>query len=189
MVLYDEANNVIYETDELDDPQNAGIRFFTQYILHHGTNRWPAVGLSGVLRYALETPGDQDDNEPIDIGVSLGLSKRWSDSWYTYFSCGLTYYGQNEFLMLELDETIFSAMLGLEWRWRPNFSILAQYQAVEGAVEDFGKLSDSSHEVTFGFKWQPSSSLGVVEFGLIENIVTYDNSPDFGLHLAYTHQF
>lgn len=188
IVLYDEANNVILDTDDVGRLQNAGISFSAQYILHHGTDRWPAVGLSGTLRYGVETPDGGNDGEPIDIGVSLGISKRWSDRWDTYFSGGFTYYGQSEYMELQLNDTILSAMLGLEWRWRPNFSILVQYLAIEGAAEDFGQLSDPSQEVTFGLKWQPSN-MGVIEFGIIENIFIHDNSPDLGVHLAYTHQF
>ncbi|MBW2608155.1 MAG: DUF3187 family protein [Deltaproteobacteria bacterium] len=38
------------------------------------------------------------------------------------------------------------------------------------------------------FKWQLSSG-SIVEFALIENVITFDNSPDFGLHLALFHPF
>lgn len=188
IVFYDEANNVLLDTDDIDRLQNAGISVSAQYIFHHGTDRWPAVGLSGTLRYGVDTPDEEDDDEPIDIGVSLGISKRWGDRWYTYFSGGFTYYGQSEYLGLQLNDTILSAMLGLEWRWRPNFSILLQYLAIQGAAEDFGQLSDPSQEVTFGLKWQPTDK-GILEFGIIENIFIHDNSPDLGVHLAYTHQF
>jgi len=188
IVFYDEAENVLLDTDDVGRLQNAGISVSAQYIFHHGTDQWPAVGLSGTLRYGVEKPDGGDDGEPIDIGVSLGISKRWSDRWYTYFSGGFTYYGQSEYLGLQLNDTILSAMLALEWRWRPNFSILFQYLAIQGAAEDFGQLSDPSQEVTFGLKWQPSN-MGVIEFGIIENIFIHDNTPDLGVHLAYTHQF
>jgi hypothetical protein len=58
----------------------------------------------------------------------------------------------------------------------------------EGALQDFGSLSDSSHEVDFGLKWQFTDG-GIFEIGMIENIITYDNSPDFGFHLAYEHRW
>lgn len=188
IVFYDEAQNVMVDSDGVDDLWNAGIRFFTRYILYHGTDRWPAVGIAGTLRYVVTMPGGEGDDEPIDFGVSLGLSKRWGDRWYTSFSGGLTYYGQGQFLILELDHTLLSAMFGLEWRWRPNFSLLAQYQVTEGAVQNFSKLNDASHEATFGVKWQPASD-AVIELALIENVINYDNSPDFGIHLAYTYLF
>jgi hypothetical protein len=188
ITLYDRTGNVLLNSDDLDGLKNAGIRLSAQYIFHHGTLQWPAIGLTGTLRYGVNTPDGGDDNQPIDVGVSLGISKRWSDRWYTYFSGDFTYYGQNEHLGLQLNETILSAMLALEWRWRPNFSLLAQILAIQGAAEDFGQLSDPSQEITFGLKWRPST-MGVLEFGFIENLSSQNNSPDFGLHLAYTHQF
>ncbi|MBW2144225.1 MAG: DUF3187 family protein, partial [Deltaproteobacteria bacterium] len=63
-----------------------------------------------------------------------------------------------------------------------------QYIWHEAALEDFEELSDASHELDLGFKWKLSSG-GIIEFAVIENIITYDNSPDFGLHLAYNYSF
>ncbi len=76
----------------------------------------------------------------------------------------------------------------IEWRWRPKFCLLLQYTYHEAALEDFGELSEASHELDLGFKWKLSSG-GIIEFAMIENIITYDNSPDFGLHLAYQYSF
>lgn len=188
MTFYDTAGNTILDTDDVNRLQNGGISVSAKYILHNGTDLWPAASISGTLRYGIDTPEGEKDDEPIDFGLALGLSKRWSDRWHTYFSGGFTYHGENEYLGLELDDTIFSAALGLEWRWRPNFSILAQYLAIEGALEDLGQLSDPSQEVTLGLKWRFVET-SVVEFGIIENIINHDNSPDFGLHLMVTHQF
>ena len=79
-------------------------------------------------------------------------------------------------------------MLTFAWQWKPNLSMLFQYVFSEGVVKDFGSLSDSSHEVNIGFKWRLSSG-SIIEFAMVENVITHDNSPDFGLHLALSHPF
>ena len=39
-----------------------------------------------------------------------------------------------------------------------------------------------------GWKWEFSPGT-VFEVGLIENLIEFDNSPDFGLHFGLRHRF
>ena len=61
--------------------------------------------------------------------------------------------------------------------------MLLQLLTTEGAIDDFGPFSATSNEITLGYKWEfvPRT---ILEVGLIENIVEFDNSPDFGIHLG-----
>ena len=188
IVHYDEQGNIIFETDDLSFLENNGITLIAQYILSHGTTRWPAISLSGVLRCGFNSPSSEDNHEPLDWNIGIGLSKRLADIWYIYSHLGYTRYGQTELVGLEFEKDAISFMLAFAWQWKPNFSMLFQYVFSEGVVKDFGSLSDSSHEVNIGFKWQLSSG-SIIEFAMVENVVTYDNSPDFGLHLAFSHPF
>lgn len=188
IIRYDDQGNIIFETDDLSFLENNGISLITQYILSHGTNRLPAIGVSGVLRYGLNTSSSEDNHEPLDWSIGIGLSKRWSDTWYTYSYLGYTNYGQTEMFGQEFKDESISFMLAFAWQWKPNFSILFQYVFSEGVVKDLGSLSDPSHEMNLGFKWQLSSG-SIIEFALIENVITLDNSPDFGLHLALSYPF
>ncbi len=67
-------------------------------------------------------------------------------------------------------------------------SLVLQYLGSEGVATDLGPFSETANEVTLGWKGEIRPA-GVLEFGLIENIVTFDNSPDFGFHLGYTQRF
>jgi len=49
-------------------------------------------------------------------------------------------------------------------------------------------FSDPSNEIVFGWKWEVRQA-GVLEIGLIENILEFGNSPDFGVHAAWTQRF
>ncbi|MBW1822392.1 MAG: DUF3187 family protein, partial [Deltaproteobacteria bacterium] len=188
IILYDDQGNIIFETDDLSNLENNGISLIGQYILSHGTTRWPAIGVSGVLRYGLSTPSSEDNHEPLDWNIGIGLSKRLSDIWYIYSHLGYTKYGQTELIGLEFEKDAISFMLAFAWQWKPNFSMLFQYVFSQGVVKDFVSLSDPSHEVSIGFKWQLSSGI-IFEFAMVENVITYDNSPDFGLHLALSYPF
>ena len=148
----------------------------------------PAIGISGTVQYGLETPSSEDNDEPLDVGVAIGLFKRWSERWFSYHQLGCIHYGRTKLFGLKFEEDNLFSMNTIEWRWRPKFCVLLQYISHEGALEDFGKLSDASHEVDLGFKWAFSGG-SIIEFAVIENIITLDNSPDFGLHLAYNYPF
>jgi hypothetical protein len=76
----------------------------------------------------------------------------------------------------------------MEWRFTPWMSLLIQYLVSEGVAEDLGEISKPSHEVTLGWKGEVKKGT-VVEVGLIENVITYGNSPDFGIHLGVKHRF
>jgi hypothetical protein len=75
-----------------------------------------------------------------------------------------------------------------EWRFRADQSFLLQYLLTEGLSPDFGPFADASHEVTIGWKWEVVSKT-VIEVGLIENLITFDNGPDFGIHAGVVRRF
>lgn len=189
MIFYDAEGNITVGRRSASILQNGGISLTGKYILQNGARFWPAVSISGTIKYWTNLSDSKGIDVPVDFGLTLGLSKRWAVRWYTYFSGAFTYHLESDYLGLPFDDTILSAVLGLEWRWRPTLSLIAQYLAIEGALkENVGQLSQPSQEVTMGLKWQFEAS-SVLELGVIENIINHDNSPDFGVHLIITHQF
>lgn len=168
---------------------NNGIGMALSYVLTHGTENWvPALSLNGLVRYGLDGPESPD--EPLDFGISLGAAKRISKRWYAYGQLGYTHYGmtQLDYLLIELEDNLFSGMLAVAWQVTPNVPILIQYQFHEGAIKNFGKLNDPTQEFVIGFKWKMDHG-GVLEFGIVENLLAPDNSSDFGVNLGYSYQF
>ena len=47
---------------------------------------------------------------------------------------------------------------------------------------------DPTVEVTLGAKWEFLAGT-VAELGLIENVLFFDNSPDFGIHFGVSRRF
>ncbi len=54
--------------------------------------------------------------------------------------------------------------------------------------EDFDPFEDTSKEVTVGYKWELRKK-GILKIGAIENISSFDNSPDFGVHVGFSQRF
>jgi thiol-disulfide isomerase/thioredoxin len=150
-----------------------------------GTPRTPAFSYSFTAQYELDS-ADLTGSD-LGLGASVAISRRFG-AWYVYGTLGYSWFGSNEFRGLELESTQFTLLAAGEWRFLPRQSFLLQYLATEGLVKDFSSFSEISHEVTVGWKWE--IILGqILEVGLVENIITFDNSPDFGFHAGYSWRF
>ena len=186
VALRDEKGRTVYDADDLRGLENSGVSFLGRYMLQHERGFWPGVGAFGMVRYALNPPSGDDDNEPIDWSVGIGLSKQCGHQWYLYCQLGYINFGQNRLVGIEFEGDAFFSVQSTAWAVTPNFFLMGQYSYHEGALKDFGELS--SHEIGLGFKWTLSGG-DAVEFALLEDIITWDNSPDFGVHMAYSHYF
>ncbi len=150
-----------------------------------GTESWPALSWSVTGRYALKA--DLQEGDAFDVGASLAMSRRFGEV-YTYLVLGYAWYGDDSALGIELADTQATALAAVEWRFRPRSSLVLQWLWSEAATDSLQPFDASSNEVTLGWKWEVVPS-GVLEVGLIENVITFDNSPDFGVHAAWTQRF
>jgi thiol-disulfide isomerase/thioredoxin len=174
----------------LDDSDRGSYSRSAQATIQHnvtcGTARLPALSYSFTARYnTLDV--DLSGGSPWDFGASVAASRRFG-KFYLYTTLGYGLFGRDSFRGIELDTTQFSWMLALEWRVAGRLSLLAQYLWTEGVVPGFGPFSDPSNEITLGLKWELHER-GTLEFGLIENVIEFDNSPDFGAHVGFTQRF
>ena len=131
--------------------------------------------------------GEDLEGSDVDLALSAAASRRFG-RFYVYVTIGYTWYGSDSISGLELDDTQLSVLVAAEWRFKPRMSLLLQYLGSEGAAVDLGPFSETSNEVVMGWKWEVRPA-GVLEIGLIENVVTFDNSPDFGVHAGFTQRF
>ena len=164
---------------------NTSVQVSLQHNVTCGTARLPAFSYSVTARWA--DAEDLSGGTSLDAAVSLALARRFG-SIYLYGTLGYTWFGQDDFRGLALEDTQGTFLFALEWRFRPKQSLILQYLITEGLVRDFSPFSETSNEITIGWKMEMVSK-GVLEFGLIENIISFDNSPDFGFHLGYTQRF
>ena len=148
--------------------------------LFPGTDVLPAVCVAATLRGDLRhDPGL--DGPPIDAGLSLAAAKGLG-AFYLYLGIGLAEYGDESFRGMALRPRPFAVLAAIEWRFSDGMSLVLQYLASQGVAEDFRPFSRSSHELTLG--WRGETGGVALQLGLLENLFTFDNSPDFGVHLG-----
>lgn len=103
-----------------------------------------------------------------------------------YHGAGVTFYGSRGADELDLKARRFSLMNSLEYAFSEDFSLIA-HLVTASATADYPELDNPIFELTLGFKKRLGR--GVLEFGLIENLFFFDNSPDGGFHAAYSMSF
>lgn len=158
-----------------------------QHVLTRGTDTAPAV--SGTLSLGFETNPSNDlrGERPVSVASSVSLAKGFSDV-YVYLSAGFAWFGQEEFHGIDLRPIQASALAAMEWRVSEGMSFVVQYLASQGGADRFRPFSSPSHEVTIGWKGEIGPGI-ILEIGLIENVLVFDNSPDFGIHSGFTYRF
>jgi thiol-disulfide isomerase/thioredoxin len=175
--------------DLRDDSQGTFARnllFTFQHNLTCGTARWPAFSYAVTGRYAVGDVGETEGGA-WDVALSVAASRRFG-KFYAYLTLGYAWYSSDAFFGIPLEDTQFTILAAGEWRFKPRMSFILQIMATQGVAVDFDPFSETSNEVIFGWKWEVRQA-GVLEVGLLENIVTFDNSPDFGVHAAFTQRF
>ena len=160
--------------------------FTFQHNVTCGTAIWPAFSYAVTGRYAVGDVGETEGGA-WDIALSVAASRRFG-KFYAYLTLGYAWYSSDAFYGIELEDTQFTVLAAGEWRFKPRMSLILQIMTTQGVATDFDPFSQASNEVIFGWKWEVRQA-GVLEIGLLENIVTFDNSPDFGVHAAFTQRF
>lgn len=150
-----------------------------------GTEYLPALSWSATVRTAIG--GEDLEGSNVDLALYAAAS-RCIGRFYVYLTLGYTCHGSDGVAGLELEDTQLSVLVAGEWRFEPRMSLLLQYLLSEGGAADLGPLSENSHEAVVESKWELRPA-GVLEIELIENVITFDNCPDFGLHASFTQRF
>ncbi len=191
---FDPKTGQMLSETSAEDLENNAMVFLMNYTLTHGTKIWPSVNVFGAVRYAIDCSDLCDEDHPVDVGLGFGLAKRWSERWYTYASLGYTWYESRDVLepapgvaAMDFEDRAVNGLFVISWHWTPTFSLVAQYLYSEASIKNINELDEASHEVHLGFKWK--TKYGMIEFALIENVITMSNSPDFGLHGGWGFQF
>jgi hypothetical protein len=154
--------------------------------LTRGTDVLPAVSVSVTIQSRLDSSPDLSGNA-IETGLSVTFAKRFGD-FYAYLSVGATWLGDQQFHGEDLRSTGFSLLAAVEWNLVADVSLVVQHLYSRGALTGYGALSEPSYEISLGVKYEAARGM-VVELAAIENIIVFDNSPDFGVHFGLTQQF
>ncbi len=184
--IRNEAGETIISQNE-EGTVSRGLKLAVQHNVTCGTGGFPSFSYALQIRQAIEDSGPVDRDKAVDFGVSIASSKKFSNV-YIYFTGGYFFYGNDKVGNIKLRKEQKSGLLAFEWRYISRQSLLLQFLAAEGQAVNLGPFSDYSYEITLGWKWEMIRKF-VFELGLIENVIIYDNSPDFGVHLGMSHRF
>jgi|YNPNPStandDraft_1061719.scaffolds.fasta_scaffold10053_3 hypothetical protein len=156
-------------------------------LLTEGGAWLPRMSVSAHLKFPT---GDKErlfGSGGLDGGISLCMAKR---IWRLYGYLGIQYsrFSGDEIAGIPMRPYQISLFSSIEYPWTDRFSIILQEVTNTGAAKDFYQFSETTNEITFGMKAEflPKTFL---EFGLIENLFHFDNSPDFGLHFGLSRRF
>jgi hypothetical protein len=154
--------------------------------LTRGNNLLPAISVTLTIQSRLDDSRDMT-GDAIESGLSVTFAKRFGD-FYAYLSVGAAWLGDQQFHGVEMQSLGTSVLAGVEWNLGAGVSVVAQHLYSRGGLKGYGALSEPSYEISLGVKFEAGRGM-LVEFAIIENIVVFDNSPDFGVHFGLTQQF
>lgn len=183
---YDPATGLLMGENSADEINNSGLNLLINYNFTHGNRSLPAVNLYGIARYAFEAADIVSSGNGIDLGLGLGLAKKWYSNFYTYGIAGYTLYNnqdETQKAIIALRNRQFTGLFAMAYTLSENAAILAQYLYSSSVVETIHGLDEPSHEVHLGMKFRLGKKT-FMDISIIENIITMDNSPDFGVHLG-----
>lgn len=105
-----------------------------------------------------------------------------------FFVAGdFAYIGRGEVLDHKLRPFQASAVAGVDIRLTSWMSVVAQMTSASGAAS-WEAFSSWTSETELGFRFRLSDRV-TFEFGATENIINFDNSPDFGIHSGLAVRF
>lgn len=149
-----------------------------------GTASAPAFAYTVNARLETLDAGDLSGGRDLDLGASLALSRRVRQ-FYVYGTLGFAWFGKNRFRGIQLSDTQWTALAAGEWRFKPRMSLVLQWLSTEGLIDGFEPFSESSDEFTLGLKWE-LRKLGTLEAGIVENFISFDNTPDVAYHIGFS---
>lgn len=166
------------------DLQNNHLTFMRGALLWtmtDGHHTWPATALSLTVQAPIGERRGYDGGL-LDLSLDLSLAKPIGD-WVGYASVAYTRFGADEVYGLDLYRSNWSGLGAIEYRITDGWSVVLQYLLSQGVAPDLYVFSKASHELTLGTQVRVGNHT-IMQLGLIENLFIFENSPDFGVHLA-----
>ncbi len=136
----------------------------------------------GSMRSHMPEATDTDD-----YGFGVLAGKKIGD-WTLYLNLAEFHFRDKRFGSVRLRSVQRNLFLGAEYRIKPCFSVLMQFLGTSKAAVSFYDFSRPTTEGILGLRWAFAEG-AVLEFGLLENLFEYFNSPDIGAHLGLSVEF
>lgn len=177
----DTQPGLLLGADELQNNYQTFVRGALLWTMTDGHDAWPATALALTVQVPIGDRGGYDGGL-IDVSLDLSLAKPIGD-WVGYASVALTRFAADEVYGLDLHRTNWAGLGAIEYRITSDWSVVMQYLLSQGVAPDLYVFSKASHELTLGTQVRVGKHT-IMQLGLIENLFIFENSPDFGIHLA-----
>ncbi len=158
-----------------------------QWTFSKGGPGRPALSTALSVRVELGNNEDLHGGAPVDFAWSISGAERLGPLILS-LSGVVAWYGTESFGDIPLEAVQVSGLAAVEWPVHEDLSIVLQYLASQGVVEDWKDFSKPSHEIMLGVRAGVGQHVEF-EIGLLENIGIPDNSPDFGFHAGLSFRF
>jgi hypothetical protein len=162
-------------------PFTRAIVLSVQHVLTYGDEALPAVSYSFSARPPLGRFEPLQGGSPLDLSGSISASKSFGD-FYLYLAVDLSLYGDESYGGTPLRAYQWGGLGAIEWNCLDDVSIVVQCLSMNGAVTSFGRFSQPSFELCYGFKWEVSRNFRI-DFGMLHDVQNPINAPDFGFQL------
>lgn len=177
----DSQPGLVLGSDELQGNRLVFLRAALLWTLSHGNNGWPATALACTVQAPVGERRGYDGGL-LDVSLDLSIAKPLGN-WVGSASVAWTRFGADEVYGIHLHRSNWAGLGAIEYRIDPEWSLVVQYLISQGVAPDLYVFSKPSHEVTLGTQVRVGRHT-TFQLGLIENVFIFDNSPDFGVHLA-----
>lgn len=177
---------------ELDRPSDTGLLdpvVGVRYVLT------PEPGsLDVVLESAVKIPLGGDaffSTGRVDVGTQLTAQMIMGPSHAFYASGALVYCSGSPAPFHDPATVVPTGIVGYEYRWRPSTNLIAQMYASRSvygaAMTDLDELRTTKYQVSVGVRQRLER--GYWSFGVTENVINFNNSPDIGFQVGLGFEF
>lgn len=144
---------------------------------------WSLIA-TALLKLPTGQPATLYSTGGLDSGLSLSAAQGLGRVALYGMAAAMRYGARHQF-PITLNRWQYSTLAGVEYRFSEASAWLLQVLGTSPTAPGFGDFGRWSWEVAAGVKRRLGRDW-VVEVGVLENILIYDNSPDVGLHLGLT---
>jgi len=125
--------------------------------------------------------------QSVDVGLSMCVGQSFGPV-HLYLSPGVVYYGERETIGVRLHQWHYSGLVAVEYHRRGSrHAYIVQTLTESGIAEKFSEFSDATYELMLGYKYRLTDR-SVLEFGFLENLFFFNNSPDISFHAGFVRQ-
>ncbi|MFT7676929.1 MAG: thioredoxin-related protein [Planctomycetota bacterium] len=181
-----DSNPAVFDSDSGSYARDIGLTF--QNNVTCGSESMPALAWALTVRGHTGGEVELTGSSPFSGSLSVSASRRFAQDHYAYGGLSYSVHGLDSWSGLPLAKNTLAGLLAYEWQYKTRRAFLFQVMISEGVARNLEPFNHPSYEIHLGWKRELSPG-AVLEWGIVENAIIADNSPDFGLHLAYRRRF